>query len=219
MAQTLEDLYYNFVDACRVSGKEIGIETINRYLAMANYDLFNEIWGRERDAEGSETNQNVSDSLKVFKADTSVDITDGAGDLPADFFHHTGVIGVKGGSNVYLDVVTDLELEKRTMNPVTQPTATYPVLRILDTTMTVTPTTAVDSVTLYYYKKPTQPVIALKADATTGVDIFDDASDVPPDWTEEHYKDLLRYMVSYMKLGVGDLEATEYLDQKIKSER
>jgi hypothetical protein len=219
MAQTLEDLYYNFLDAARVNGaKDIGIEVINRYLAMANYDLFNEIWGREKDVQGSETSQNVSDSLRKFKSNSSIVIAAGSGNLPADFFHATGVIGVKDGSSVEMDIVTDLEYEKRMTNSITQPTATYPVARILSTTITVYPTTAVDTVTLYYYKKPTQPVIGLTADATTGVDIYYSAGSTAPDWTEDHYKDLLRYMLSYLKLGIGDIQSAEYLDQKEKTE-
>lgn len=220
MAQTLEDLYYNFIDAARINGaKDIGIETINRYLAQANYDLFNEIWGRERDGIGSETSQNVSDSLRPFKSSTSITITAGSGNLPADFFHATGVIGVKSGSNVEMDIVTDLELEKRMTNTITVPSATYPVCRILGATISVVPTAAVDTVTLYYYKKPTQPVIALTADSTTELDIYYSAGSTAPDWAEEHYKDLLRIMLSYLKLGAGDLQAAEYLDQKVKSER
>ena len=219
MAQSLEDLYYNFLDAARVNGaKDIGIEVINRYLAMANYDLFNEIWGREKDSIGYATTENSENSLKPLVKNASIAVAGNMATLPTDYFHTIALLNYTGSVFAEIDRITFDELQYRMLNPITKPSSTYPIAIYYPTYIQFYPISTITDVVLFYIKKPTQPIIVLTADATTGVDIYS-ASSTAPDWSEEHYKDLLRYMVSYLKLGIGDMQSAEYLDAKIKSER
>lgn len=98
----------------------MSVSEFNGLLPAVSHEYF-----AQQYAKFQET-QNITDSLAPFIKTATITLTSGVGYLPADYFHLIGKPLATIGSYP-VDVVTRLEYAERAIDPITQPTSTYPV--------------------------------------------------------------------------------------------
>jgi len=165
-------LYKSVLDQLRkdLRGDALTVIEFNQLLAVVNYEYYAQQY------EKFQLTQNITDSLKPFISTATVALTTGAGTLPSspsDYLHTVGKpTCVETISAVTytrtIDVITEAEYAERVVDPITQPTTTYPVAVIRGTTITVYPT-SITSITLYFLRKPTAPALDYYLTVATNV--------------------------------------------------
>lgn len=195
-------------------GKNVNwtVEQVNYYFSLANVDLFNYFYGNLYDKEGAETQQLSQDALKPFKTSGDVSLTAGVGSLPADYVHAISPACHTSDSTIYrVDIVTDKEWVARQSNSVTAPSTTYPIARIYGSSVAVKPTT-ISTLTLHYYKRPTEPVYA--ATLSNGVMTYASGSSTQFDWDELFHPRLIKIILGYIGITVPESFIVDYVEQQ-----
>ena len=204
------DLTKTIATIARDYGKEIiwTTEQLNKVYSLVNYDILKKKYGYPKDFHGAETIQQILDSLRILKTtDSSISLTLGEGDLPADYLHK--LKATAGGRNI--DFVTELEDGERESSPVRMASTRYPTATINNTKINVKPT-SISTISLVYYKRPTTPVYAVTE--TNGILVYDAGSSTDFDWNDEHDQDIIRYTLEYMGITVRNEDILPYVQQK-----
>lgn len=209
----LQDLWYmfQFIAEREGYGKEIVLEQFNAILKFADRELRNQLYGNENSENGFETSKKRTSSLRFSKTSSTVALTAGSGNLPADYFQTSSI----RYGNVKVWEVTDDGYTERLDNAVLSPTAEYPIAKIGDGIITVYPTSIV-SITLDYLKHPTSPQLVLKSE--NGIYVYDPSNSVQLDWAQEDYIDILRIMLGHLGISIGRNDIVQYVEQKQSKE-
>jgi hypothetical protein len=211
---TLDEIVRVFAFLAKQAAKitEIDIKQVNSLLKIVDYDLISELWGHPDQPTGFETQWQLSEYLRPFKSDpTTVALTTGVGSLPADYLHWIDAYYVLSTETKQVKLETSQESVMRRENSIIAPTADRPMAEIFATQVRVWPTT-ISSINLVYLKRPTPAVYAVKWE--NGAQIYDSASSTQPQWGAEKHIDIIRIMLKYVGLEVGNGQIVAYLDQE-----
>jgi len=163
--------FINFLLRKEVSGNRFTTPQFKNLLVVKSLEHFMDRW-REY-----ETTQKITESLRRhFVPEEPVALTLGVGNLPASYFKASTF---KTTSNFKVDLVTDMERTDRLADALTAPSASYPIVQLLASTLKVNPTT-ITSILLSYFSKPATPV----------VDYCNDVDDI---WTYMPVGSVIRY--------------------------
>lgn len=178
---TNNDLYKSLLNILRKESKGLAVspDAFTDYLKVENLSLFNEY------CKGIEVSQTVSDALRVFKTSSTRTLTTGYVSAPSDYAHLTAIH--VGGDTTLIDELTDEEWVFRQDDELTAPTTSYPIARLADTKIYVLPTT-IDSITVLYIRKPTEPFFDYYIDANLNV-VYMGVSTSHTLGTSEEYRD------------------------------
>lgn len=181
--------------------KKAGLEEINYWLKLANHELYRIKVGFG-DEGGFETNNQISDAIEDFITEpTSITLTTGIGNLPADYNRRVSLYYISGSDKIPIDIVSSEEFINRQNNANRQPTTTHPIARIRNSKIEVNPT-SITPVYLTYIALPTTPVLGMTV--TDGVLIYSAGDSTEFAWKEEYHLDLLRLVLKY--IGISDDE-------------
>lgn len=182
------------------------VEQLNKVYALVNYDILRRKYGFPKSLTGAETSQQITDSLRVLKSSSTIALTAGSGNLPADYLHK--IKGTAGGRDV--DFVTELEDGERENSPIRMASTRYPTAIINSSTISVKPT-SISSIILVYYKQPTTPVYAVTE--TNGILVYSGSS-TDFDWNEEDDIDIVRYTLEHMGITARNEDILPYVQNK-----
>jgi hypothetical protein len=211
---TLKDVLYTFWHFVGEKKLDISLDQINRYLEFANEELKRTVYGRIGEEKGFENEQQIMDALLPFKTFVNISLTNGAGNLPADYWHKARMEVTSNGYEVKF--VTSEECARRRNNSITQPTTTYPIVELKDGIFQVYPT-SITQVTLVYLKKGNTPKIALKLE--NAIQIYDSSNSVELEWsTTDKYLDIVRIMLGYVNVPISNEQILSYVEQKVDKE-
>ena len=163
---TNQSLYKSVLDILRKDerGEAVSVAEFNALLPVVSHEYFAQQYQKFQQT------QNITDSLAPFITTATVTLTAGAGSLPVDYLHLIGKpLTVTGSYPV--DIVTRLEYAERAIDPITGPTATYPIAVVGASTINVYPTT-VASITIAYLKDPATPKLDYYVTDATNVRTF-----------------------------------------------
>lgn len=211
---TLDEIVRIFAFIGKQAAKitEIDIKQVNSLLKIVDYDLIAELWGPPDQPSGFETQWQLSDYLRPFKSDpTSVSLSSGIGSLPADYLHWITAYHVSGSDTIQIKLETSQESVMRRDNAILTPTTKRPMAEIYATQVRVWPTT-LTSISLVYLKHPTPAVYAVKTE--NGVQVYDSTSSTQPQWGAEKHIDIIRIMLKYLGLELGNAQIVAYMDQE-----
>jgi len=213
---TNQDVWYTVNSFLKDKNLELDLNQFNRVYALANEQLKRECYGPINDPTGYETESQITDELLPFKsAPTDIALTSGVGTMPSDYWHKVEMIVKSTGKRI--QIVDSREYSYRKNNAVTGPSADYPICELLDGTFRVLPTT-ITEVTLTYLKTGNIPQIVLKQDSTKGIQVYDSANSVAPEWNQDKYIDLIRIFVGLLSLPMDNAQILGYMESKVKSE-
>jgi len=191
----------------------ISLEQYNRYYQFANEELKRTVYGRIGEKDGYETEQQITDALLPFKAQSTIALTTGLGTMPTDYWHKSRIEITSTGIEVKF--VDAKECIRRRNNSITQPSINHPIVELKDGTFQVYPT-SVSSVTFVYLKKGNTPQVVLKTE--NGIQVYDTVNSVEPEWGDDRFIDLVRLMVGYLSVPLTNSEILAYNEQKIDKE-
>jgi hypothetical protein len=122
-------LYQSVLDILRkdIRGEAVSVAEFNAILPVVSHEYFTQQYAKFQQT------QKITDSLAPFIKTATVTLTSGVGYLPYDYMHLIGSpTYVQTTTTRKIDVVSRLEYADRVVDPITQPTTTYP-LAILGT--------------------------------------------------------------------------------------
>ena len=117
---TNEGLYKSVLDILRkdLRGEAVSVAEFNALLPVVSHEYFSQQYAKFQQT------QKITDSLAPFIKTATITLTSGVGYLPADYMH---LIGRPLAGTARVDVVSVLEYDDRSTDPITQPTTSYPV--------------------------------------------------------------------------------------------
>ena len=117
---TNQSLYKSVLDILRkdIRGEAVSVAEFNALLPVVSHEFFAQQYAK------FEQTQKITDSLAPFIKTATITLTAGVGYLPADYMH---MIGKPLAGTARVDMVSRLEYDERSVDYITQPTATYPV--------------------------------------------------------------------------------------------
>ena len=121
---TNQTLYKSVLDILRkdLRGEAVSVAEFNAILPVVSHEYFIQQYAKFQQT------QKITDSLAPFIKTATVTLTSGVGYLPTDYMHMIGSpTYVQSTSTRKIDVVSRLEYVERTIDPITQPTTTYPI--------------------------------------------------------------------------------------------
>ena len=125
---TNQSLYRAVLDILRkdIRGEAVSVAEFNAILPVVSHEYFIQQYAKFQQT------QKITDSLAPFIKTATITLTSGAGYLPQDYMHLIGMptYSQTVGATAYtrkIDVVSRLEYAERVTDPITQPTAVYPV--------------------------------------------------------------------------------------------
>lgn len=188
--------------------KKISREQMNLLIQQASIDLAKEKYGYLDSPTGYETHQQIKDALRKFKEISTI-VVDASGHMtiPSDYFHK----GTIRYGTVPVDIVTDQVADELNASSILAPTTSYPIAVECDTYYQFYPIT-LGSVVFTYYRLPTEPVYATKIE--NSIPVYDVAGSTELEWTEEYHIEIIRKVLSYLMISVGDMEVTQYVEAK-----
>jgi hypothetical protein len=213
---------------------EMSLEEFNNLLAMASDEFFKEMVSGYQTGNGVEVDSRVEFALRPFRKTRMYVSTAQSSDLGFNATRltlsdedyvilaaWTAPANTPLDEMVTIDIVTPNELNSRLGNPITYPSAAYPVMI---TTMSPTETTkyayiipavAVNQhIRIMSLKKPTTPTLTLTY--TNGIEV---GGGTALEWDSVFHVDIVRKMLQYLGLSVGNqliLEAVENQNMKEK---
>lgn len=205
-----------FISERESKAKRLTVSQLNSILKVVDYDLIKEIYGQPGDPGGYETQGQISEALLPFKTGpTSIALTSGIGDLPADFYHFSDCNYVSGGDTIRVHLVTSKESSIRKENAITRPTVKHPIAELYKGHIHITPTT-LSSVNLVYLKRPTPAVYVVKVE--NGIQVYDSGASTQPEWSEDRHIDIIRLILKYIGISMGNQQIIQYVEQKTAQE-
>jgi len=127
---TNESLYKSVLDILRkdLRGEAVSVAEFNALLPVVSHEYFSQQYAKFQQT------QKITDSLAPFIKTATITLTSGVGYLPMDYMHLIGTpTCLQTTTTRKIDVVSRLEYVDRVVDPITQPTDTYPIA-ILGTT-------------------------------------------------------------------------------------
>lgn len=195
--------------------KKLTAGQLNSILKIVDYDLIKENYGQPGDSNGYEVQGQVSEALLPFKKSTTISLTLGVGNLPNDFYHFSDCYFVTGGDIVRVDLVNTRQSSVRKSNSLTKPTSKYPIVELFKDQLQVTPTT-LSVVNLIYIKRPTPATYVLQQEY--GIQKYDSVNSVQPEWGAEKHIDIIRLILKYIGISLGNQQILQYVEQKTRDE-
>jgi len=196
--------------------KKLTASQLNSILKLVDYDLIKEVYGQPGDPGGYEQQGQISESLLPFKVGpTSIVLTSGLGNLPTDFYHFSDCYYSSGGDTIRVDLVTSKQSSVRKENSLTKPTYKHPIVELFKTQLSITPT-SLTSVMLIYIKRPIPAVYKLKEEY--GIQTYDAATSVQTEWGAEKHIDIIRLILKYIGISLGNQQIIQYVEQKTMAE-
>jgi hypothetical protein len=220
----------------RMYGKplEMSLEEFNNLLAMASDELFKEMASGYQTGNGVEVDSRIEFALRPFRKTRNYTSSAQSSDLGFNSTRltlsdedyvilaaWTAPANTPLEDYTNIDVITPTELNSRLGNAITYPSDTYPVLI---TTMSSTETTKYayiipavplnQTIRIMSLKKPTTPTLTLTY--TNGIEVGGGTS---LEWDSIFHVDIVRKMLQYLGLSVGNqliLEAVENQNMKEK---
>lgn len=117
-------LYKSVLDILRkdLRGEAVSVTEFNALLPVVSHEYFTQQYAKFQQT------QKITDSLAPFIKTATITLTAGVGYLPVDYMHLIGSpTCIQTAITRKIDVVSRLEYAERAVDPITQPTATYPV--------------------------------------------------------------------------------------------
>lgn len=142
-------------------GQTISPEQYSELLQMGSWEKANS------DYSFFERDQIITDSLRSLKDNESVTIALGVGDISSltDYWHATNAShAITGYPIVPIDIVSDVEYQARSFSDLEKPGEMWPILKIVDDTLLVNPST-ITSIDFEYLKNPNVPYFDYYIDA------------------------------------------------------
>ncbi|MGC3945360.1 MAG: hypothetical protein QM762_12740 [Chryseolinea sp.] len=204
MAKFIKDIHdlVNFLAGKNIANQQPP-ERIDRVLYEVSIDLFNGYY------DHYVKTQKISDYLLPFKRTKTLTVTNGVGDLPADY-QHARALRTEGGKQI--DLVEDKFWSGR-LNSKVAPPAVSPIARIevpeSDATkriLQVVPHQA--KVVLEYFKAPAKPVYVYTKEGTRYV--YDDTTSVDIEWSPLLFNDIKKRVCSGLGINLRDRDLTLY---------
>ena len=96
----------------------MSVAEFNALLPVVSHEYFSQQYAKFQQT------QKITDSLAPFIKTATITLTAGVGYLPRDYMH---MIGKPLAGTARVDMVSRLEYDERSTDPITQPTTTYPV--------------------------------------------------------------------------------------------
>lgn len=193
---TLDDILLVVNTLADVKGikQKLAKESFNELIKRADIEYLNfryEQW---------EESRSESDDLKFLKdVNESEAVTGGLWSIPSDFYRLSSVSVDASGTPTYCDVVTDMELQKRLHDSLTEPTATHPVCTVDASNIRFYPS-SISSADINYIRYPDTPVYALKAE--NGIYVYDSANSTEFEWPDSCAPDLIKLILWYLNIDV-----------------
>jgi hypothetical protein len=167
-------------------------EEIDRALNAASDDKFNEF------KQEFERTSRIADEMRNFKTSATINLTSGAGDLPANYRYRTNA---RTATNKIVTIVPDSEFVALLDDPIDAPDTDHPVMRIIEG-VEVRPTTLA-SVVLYYLKSPATMVFGYTTDGD-GNNVYNAGTSTDCNWPVDSHTDILRRACKYLGIPLGD---------------
>jgi len=126
-------LYKAVLDNLRkdLRGEAVSVAEFNALLPVVSHEYFIQQYAKFQET------QKITDSLAPFIKTATVTLTSGVGYLPVDYMHLIGTpMYLQAADTRKIDVVSRLEYAERVVDPITQPTAIYPIAILGTTTRT-----------------------------------------------------------------------------------
>ena len=117
-------LYKSVLDILRkdLRGEAVSVTEFNALLPVVSHEYFAQQYAKFQQT------QKITDSLAPFIKTATVALTSGMGYLPVDYMHLIGTPTYLQSTTTHkIDVVSRLEYVDRVVDPITQPTAIYPI--------------------------------------------------------------------------------------------
>lgn len=181
-------------------------ERYNLYLQNANIGLFNQA------LKEWEAKQVITDILYPFKVKTDLTFAAGVADRPANYARFSAAYYDDGATVVPVEELTDAELPDRINNPITAPTAAYPVICFYNEKINILPVSITTGVDLLYVKKPIDPVYAEKVD--NGINVYDSLNSTQLSFDEIYHPDIIRIIVGYLGVKVRDATILQAINKE-----
>lgn len=121
---TNQTLYKSVLDILRkdLRGEAVSVTEFNALLPVVSHEYFTQQYAKFQQT------QKITDSLAPFIKTATVTLTSGVGSLPQDYMHLIGSpTYLQTTTTRKIDVVSRLEYVDRVIDPITQPTAIYPI--------------------------------------------------------------------------------------------
>jgi hypothetical protein len=159
-AYKIYDAVTNLIRADK-RGKSLSIDEFNRLAVAVNQRVFAKMY------DNFETTTENIGTLAGFKViDHAIALGGATCSLPADYYEMIGKPRIlDGASTRRCDLVSQLELDERTDDYLTQPTARHPVYTLGEMDVTdnlilhVYPTTIAGNITIDYLREPAEPYL------------------------------------------------------------
>lgn len=208
-----KDFWYTVQHILRDKNIELSLEQFNRYCQLSNNILKKTVYGKVGEEDGYETEAQISDDLQPFKTVSTISLTSGIGDLPADYWRKVNLRHAT--SNLDIPIVENREFFRRLNNVISVPTATDPLATIPEADKIQVSPTSITSVKLIYLKTDT-PAIVLELE--NGIEVYDEDNSTEFLWPEDKYIDLIRIFVGLLSVPMTDNEILAYTEAKIKED-
>jgi hypothetical protein len=162
-----------------------------------------------------EKTQQISDYLKNFKSRKIVSFTSGFADLPPDYAHPRFITTP---ANKKVDVIPDKFWTHRMNRKLSPPTTDLPICKIEHNGSDSTPKvglmvfpSAVTSLNVYYFKKPTRPKWAYTINGTKYV--YNDAGSTDVDFDILLFPNLVMAILSRFGINLREQQVIQYAEQ------
>ena len=214
-----------------VNGKQVKSTDFNMALKAVNIDLFKTRYGlpeeyvpgRPMPRQGYEVTQKITDDLRKFKVrlggkDPLMAVgTDGTAPYPDDYIHYSSILRryVNARNTVAYaktEVVFDHQLGERLSNPNHYPTERFPVCVFYDDYMQFYPEGG-GYVDFTYLRMPVTPYYATTVDPVADTEVYDPANSIQVEWPEDTHMDIVRRILVYVGLNLGNDKITAYAKQ------
>lgn len=158
-------LIYNLLDTIirkEKEGQTISPEQFSELLQLCSLEKAN------ADYAMFEINQVISDSLRLLRGKETIPLTVGVGDISAitDYWHVTNAYHITTSYPVIpFDILNEREYLERVYSDLEQPQINWPILKIDNDEVIVSPT-SITSIEFMYLKKPAVPFFDYYINAT-----------------------------------------------------
>jgi hypothetical protein len=191
-------------------------EEIDDAVNWASLDLFNELYGlrylnqpqRAVPLTAYEINQKNKDDLRVFIENKyAMALTNGIGDLPADYIHWSMMQTTNDNKTKEVKVIDDAKWSSRINRVTAAPSKSSPVCRIYNSKVEFSPTDLLN-ITLTYLKKPTTAKWAYTV--VDGRPVWDQGNSVDFEWGEENSMEIISRALTFLGVNLEDVNLQQY---------
>lgn len=218
---TIKDVWYILSDQMAGKGLFLNVDMFNRYAPIAQYELFEDLYGRIKDNEGAETNMVILEALNPFKTTSSLSFVAAAGvgasvARASDVNKVLSMIKQDDSSNytIPVEVLTSDEVTERLGNSITAPTSDYPVCELNESTFFLYPNeNATVNMTYYKYMGSDDPLLALDANSE-----YDSGNSTDFVFDDEYILDLVRKIMTYLNVPTTPENTLSYTEQKLETD-